>query len=290
LVPDLVVEFPSFDNGGLRVNDDGSVTVRYDIQPDAVWSDGVPVSGEDFAFTVEFVMGLGEQLAAAAEDPDSDAEFFMVCGEPQPILTPWETGVYAAVDPSSMSVADKSFEYTIPAEAAAYWPDLFWVVVPKHAVAGTDYLRDWRERMWPSPGPFVVASLDREGHELVLDQNPIYWRTDPETGEALPRLDRIVVTALEDDLLRVTPAEYHDAVRAANDYCPQGRVVEALGADPESEEGAARFTDFQEVLRGCGAVPRRPRGGPRHGRCCREEGPPHCPCVVSPVPTRRTRR
>ena len=43
LIPELVTELPTVDNGGVVVNDDGTMTVSYTIRDEAVWSDGTPI-------------------------------------------------------------------------------------------------------------------------------------------------------------------------------------------------------------------------------------------------------
>src|SRR5690606_28838897 len=52
LLPNLVTEVPSKENGGL--NDDLTV-VTYKLLPDVTWSDGEPFTAEDVAFTVDWV-------------------------------------------------------------------------------------------------------------------------------------------------------------------------------------------------------------------------------------------
>jgi peptide/nickel transport system substrate-binding protein len=56
LVPDVVTELPSVANGGITVNADGTETIRYTIRDEAVWSDGTPISGDDFQFTFDTIM------------------------------------------------------------------------------------------------------------------------------------------------------------------------------------------------------------------------------------------
>ena len=55
-VPELVTELPTVGNGGVVVNDDGSMTVNYQIRDEAIWSDGTPISGADFQFTLDTIM------------------------------------------------------------------------------------------------------------------------------------------------------------------------------------------------------------------------------------------
>ncbi len=52
-VPVLVTEIPSVDNGG--VSADGK-TITLKLRDDVKWSDGEPLTADDFAFTFDMVM------------------------------------------------------------------------------------------------------------------------------------------------------------------------------------------------------------------------------------------
>lgn len=52
LVPVLITEIPSLENGG--VSEDG-LSVTYNLRDDVLWSDGTPFTAEDVRFTWEFV-------------------------------------------------------------------------------------------------------------------------------------------------------------------------------------------------------------------------------------------
>ena len=163
-VPLLITELPTLDNGGLTINDDGTMTVRYQIRPEAQWSDGIPVTGSDFAFTYQVVM---------------DPELHIV-----------KTG-YEDIDPGSIAVADKAFQFTMAAPTLQVG-FLFDEIIPRHVVEGSDFTADWNDRLWPSAGPFVVERWVAGDH-MSLVRNPNYWVTDPATGQRLPYLDGIEV-------------------------------------------------------------------------------------------------
>lgn len=168
--PDLVSELPTTANGGVAVRADGTMTVTYRIRPEAVWEDGTPVSGEDFAFTYETIVGL------ALDDP--------------------ELALYQEILPESVAAGDKTFSYTLP-RATIDYERLFGVVLPRRAAAGTDPATAWTARPWPSAGPFrfqgwaeSTAAPGTPGSTAVFVRNEAYWRTDT-VGQALPYLDAV---------------------------------------------------------------------------------------------------
>ena len=56
LIPELLTELPTIGNGGVVLNDDGTMTVKYTIKDEAMWEDGIPISGDDFLYTYEIIM------------------------------------------------------------------------------------------------------------------------------------------------------------------------------------------------------------------------------------------
>lgn len=239
LVPDLLTELPSVANGGLVVNPDGSVRVRYEIHPDAVWSDGVPVSGDDFAYTLEALAEVVPRMLqvlatheAALElrtemggEPTVDAiversgvapsivadvlagryTLTDACGNEE--LATASQGVFEAVDIplDSIEAGPKSFEFTL-ADISDYSVNVFRYVSPKHALEGTDLATDWNTMLWPSAGPYVVESYDPATVRLTLVRNENYWRTHPDTGQPLPLIDRIEVGRMP-EVRQALPAE-----------------------------------------------------------------------------------
>ena len=168
-VPDVVVELPTVANRGLVVNPNGTETVTYQIDPAAVWADGVPISGDDFEFTYEAIM-----------NPEYPID---------------KTG-YQDIVPGSIVVGEKSFRYTLTAPTLAV-ERFFPVLLPAHAVEGTNLMADWTDRMWVAGGPFEFEQWSR-GNFITLTRNPNYWKVDAATGDALPYLDRVVFRFLPD--------------------------------------------------------------------------------------------
>ncbi|MCL1593832.1 MAG: ABC transporter substrate-binding protein, partial [Actinomycetia bacterium] len=163
LIPELVTELPTTTNGGVTLNSDGTMTVRYTIVDEAVWEDGTPISGDDFMFTLETIL-----------DPD----------------LPVSKTTYEDIYLDSVVVGDKTFEYTLAAPTTLY-ELLFGAILPKHSIEGSDFATDWNDKMWASGGPFRFDQWIK-GESIKLVRNDNYWKTDPETGQQLPYLDSVI--------------------------------------------------------------------------------------------------
>lgn len=160
LIPELVTELPTTENGGVVLNDDGTMTVKYTILDEAVWDDGTPISGDDFQFTLDTIL-----------NPDLPID-----------KTTYEDIVDSVAGP-------KTFEYTM-AEPTVLYELIFGTIIPKHVVEGSDFVADWNDVMWASGGPFKLQEWAK-GEFITLVRNDNYWKTDPETGQQLPYLDSV---------------------------------------------------------------------------------------------------
>jgi ABC-type transport system substrate-binding protein len=138
--------------------------VRYRIRPEAVWEDGTPVSGFDYEFTYRTIMDPGNAI---------------------------NQRYYEDIIPDSVVAGEKSFEFTLSTPTLQV-ENLFSLILPKHQIEGTDFATAYDESGWLSCGPFRIESWQR-GQSVRLVRNANYWKTDPETGEALPYLDSLVV-------------------------------------------------------------------------------------------------
>jgi peptide/nickel transport system substrate-binding protein len=203
LLPELATELPTTANGGVTVNDDGTMTVRYEIKDEAVWEDGTPISGDDFMFTLETIL-----------DPD----------------LPVDKSTYQDIDLESIVVGDKTFEYTLAAPTALY-ELIFSLILPKHSIEGSDFTTDWNEAMWASGGPFIFSEWAK-GEFIKLVRNDNYWRTDAETGQQLPYLDSVIFKFIPESeaLINAFKAREVDVIQPD----PNTETIETLQAlEPE---------------------------------------------------------
>jgi len=163
LIPEAITEIPRVSNGGVVVNEDGTMTVHYQIVDEAVWSDGAPISGDDFAFTFDEYLAYEERNEYASDYTDANVV--------------------------ATEVGEKTFSMTLGRPTIAYETFFQWLL-PRHAIEETSFPDDWLEGGWPSGGPFVVDSIE-QGDRIVLRRNDRYWKTDRDTGDRLPYLDGV---------------------------------------------------------------------------------------------------
>ncbi len=208
LIPEVLTELPTVSNGGVVVNDDNTMTVKYQIKDEAQWADGTPISGDDFQFTLDTIM-----------NPD----------------LPTTKAIYEDIVEST--AGPKTFEYTMAAPTVQY-ELIFGTLIPKHDVEGSDFVNDWNDTMWVSGGPFVFSEWQK-GEFVKLTRNDNYWKSDPETGQQLPYLDAVIfrfipeteaiITAFrgrEVDIIQPPPAT--ETIETLQALEPEGAVVEVL--------------------------------------------------------------
>jgi peptide/nickel transport system substrate-binding protein len=143
-------------------------TVTFRIRPQARWSDGVPVSAQDFVFAYDTFL-------AHAGYPDDD---------------PLRADVRRP-----RAVDGKTVRFEFRARYGDWRALLNFPPLPGHALRGADLASTsvWRDRIEDprtggaiGSGPFLVERWER-GKQLTLVRNPRYW------GPHKAHLDRVVV-------------------------------------------------------------------------------------------------
>jgi peptide/nickel transport system substrate-binding protein len=160
--PVLVTEMPSVENGGLSA--DGTI-LTLSLRDDIVWSDGEPITADDFVFTWEMANAPTNTVASAY--PYSEA----VSVE--------------APDPQTVVVTF--------AEPFAPWLYFFHGILPKHVLQpifdaeGTLDNADWNTNPTVGAGPFVFAEWE-SGSYLRFVRNDNYWGDKPKVDEIFIRI------------------------------------------------------------------------------------------------------
>lgn len=186
--------------------------VTYTINPDAVWSDGEPITSTDFKYTWEQIT-TGEDI--------------------------YDTTGYVnieSVDDSDPSVAVVTYETPY-----AGWKGLFgggYGIYPSHILEGQDRNAAMVNGYEFSGGPWIIDGWEK-GTEVVLVPNENYW------GEK-PKLDSVTFRFVTD-----TAAEFqaYQAGEVSAIYPqPQLDVIESINAGVEGNSSYTPNTGNIEAL------------------------------------------
>jgi peptide/nickel transport system substrate-binding protein len=159
--------------GEPEVVSEDPLTVTYNINQDAVWNDGTPITSEDFMFTIETMVDEKNDIISRAG--------------------------YDQVDLEATEMPDEKTITVVFSEPFAGWQDaLFTPVLPAHALEGENFNKVWtNEIVNPktgepiASGPFQFESYNK-GSNLTIVRNENWY------GEHAAYLDEIVFQFIPD--------------------------------------------------------------------------------------------
>ena len=166
-VPVLAKEIPSLENGGLSA-DGKTITIK--LRDDTTWSDGEPVTADDFVFTYDMIM--------------SDQNV------PQGRY-PYEEYVTSVTAPDSTTLV-----VTFSEPFAAWLTTIFMYVLPQHILQpvfeadGTIDNAEWNRNPTVGVGPFVLSEWETGSH-LAFKANPNWI--------APPKIEQVFIRIVPDD-------------------------------------------------------------------------------------------
>jgi peptide/nickel transport system substrate-binding protein len=141
-------------------------TVTYDINPDATWTSGRPITWEDF-----------------------DAQWKALNGTNAAYEVSSTTG-YTLISSVARGESDKQVIVTFSSPFAE-WQSLFSPLYPKETNSDPAVFNDgWLISPPDSAGPFRVESVDTTAQTVTMARNPGWW------GEK-PKLNRVIFRVLE---------------------------------------------------------------------------------------------
>lgn len=190
--------------------------ITYQINPDAVWSDGEKITGKDFVYT-------WKQIAKGDDVYDASG---------------WKDIASVDVDTSD----DHKVVVTM-SKPYANWKDLFggnYGILPSHILEGKDRNAEMKDGFTFSGGPFKLESW-KKGESITLVPNDKYW------GEK-PKVDKVVFALATD-----TVAEFKsfNAGEVSAIYPqPQIDVIDALNGSglKNSERKVNQITGNTEAI------------------------------------------
>ncbi len=178
-VAELAAEIPSPENGG--ISSDGS-TITIKLRDDAIWSDGVPVTADDFVFTYDMIM---------ADQNTVETRY------------PYEDYVESVTASDDHTLVVKLFEPFAP-----WLTLLFDFVLPQHVLApvfeeaGSLDFAEWNRAPIVGIGPYVFSRWEPDSY-IQFDRNE-NW-----SGPS-PSVERIVFRIVPDDTAQVAAIKVGD--------------------------------------------------------------------------------
>jgi len=211
-----------------EVSDDG-LTWTFHLQEDKKWSDGTPITADDWVFTLQ-----------RYARPEYDFEWFYSMAN----IVNWSAVVNGEKPPEELAakvVDDYTFTVTTD-PATPYLVKIFadlWVV-PKHIVK--DRLDDgsWalNEENRVVAGPYKLESWTK-GKEMVFVANDMY------TGPFPPMMDKLIINFMEPEVRWTTYKNNElDAIGGGyeNDLPPS--AMAEIMADPELQKQLISWPNF----------------------------------------------
>ena len=183
----------------VEVTSTSPLTIQYVINPKAVWSDGVPVSAEDFIYAWQSQDGSGVD----------------VDGQPDQVAS---TIGYRDIEKVVPSDSGRTVTVTF-ATPYTDWRDLFDNLLPAHiaAMVGWNHGFDtFNPAIDLSAGPFILHSVT--AGQAVLIRNPKWWGTPAV-------LDRVTVNTTSQ------PSQWTSALAAGNTVVAQPSSFDLAALD-----------------------------------------------------------
>jgi peptide/nickel transport system substrate-binding protein len=183
-IPWIAKEIPTAANGGISA--DGK-TITYKLRNDVKWSDGEPLTADDYVFTWQMLMS--DKNAVNSRDP-FDAYVDKV----------------AAPDPYTLVVTFK--EPYAPWQAKIFSSVSATQAIPKHILEpvfqkdGTIDKADWNRNPTVGVGPFLFKEW-QSGSHLIFQANPNFW-----LGK--PKLDQVFIKIVPDDAAQIAALKAGD--------------------------------------------------------------------------------
>jgi peptide/nickel transport system substrate-binding protein len=167
-VPEIAVEVPTAENGGL--SEDGK-TITVKLRDDVKWSDGEPVTAEDFAFSFEMVMS--DQNIVNGRYPFEDYVESVTAQDPTTLViqlkepfAPWLTYMFD--------------DWVLPEH----------VLRPVFEAEGTIDNAEWNKAPSVGTGPFVFSEWESGSH-IIFKANPNWIHP--------PQLEQVFIRIVPDD-------------------------------------------------------------------------------------------
>lgn len=187
-IPLIAKEIPSAANGGISAD---SKVITYKLRDDVKWSDGEPLTADDYVFTWQMVMS--DKNTVMSRDPyDTAVEKVEAPDKNTLVVTfkepyaPWQAKIFSAMSPSTGAGA-------LPKH----------ILEPVFQKEGTIDNAEWNRKPTVGIGPYLFKEW-QSGSHLIFEANPNYW-------QGKPKLDQIYVRIVPDDAAQLAALKAGDS-------------------------------------------------------------------------------
>jgi oligopeptide transport system substrate-binding protein len=237
LVPNLALEVPSDDNGG--ISPDG-LTYTVKIPDDARWSDGSALTANDFVYSLKRALDpkLAGPYVSYFYSLVGAKDYATALGTPAAPKTPSDSDLAAMRDKVGVTAPDShTLIYKLSEPNPSFLNQLaLWTAYPVKQDVVEKYGDQWTEAEHHiGNGPFMMESW-QHGSKIVLEANPNY------SGKDRPLLSRIEYNIIADDtaayasylageldVVTVPPSARQDVMNPASGLSDQLRRQPELG-------------------------------------------------------------
>jgi peptide/nickel transport system substrate-binding protein len=198
-------------------------TIVYQINPKAVWSDGTPISADDFIYFWQANSG--------------NPKFTDVGGK---AYEPASTAGYNQIKSVTGSNGGKTVTVVFSTPFGD-WQSLFGDLMPAHiakTVGFNNGFQTFNAAVKVSGGPFEIQSYT-QGQDLVEVRNPKWWGTPPP-------LDKLVFRFFADDN-QIPPALQNSEVNGANPAQASLQFKDAIASVPNLTTSIIPGLEFQHM-------------------------------------------
>ena len=207
----------------VKVTSTSPQTIVYQINPKAVWSDGVPINAADFIYNWQAQSG--------------NPKFTDVGGK---AFEPAGTAGYNQIKSVTGSNGGKTVTVVFSTPFGD-WQSLFGDLIPAHIAQKVGFnngFQTFNAAVKVSGGPFEIQSYT-QGQDLVEVRNPKWW------GTPAP-LDKLVFRIFADDN-QIPPALQNNEVNGANPAQASLQFKDAIASVPNLTTSIEPGLEFQHM-------------------------------------------
>lgn len=198
-------------------------TIVYQINPKAVWSDGVPFNADDFIYNWQAQSG--------------NPKYTDVGGK---AYEPATTAGYSQIKSVTGSNGGKTVTVVF-AKPFGDWQSLFAPMIPAHIAKTAGFnngFQTFNSAVKVSGGPFEISGYT-QGQSVIETRNPKWWGTTPP-------LDKLVFRIFADDN-QIPPALQNSEVNGANPAQASLQFKDAIAAVPNLTTSIIPGLEFQHM-------------------------------------------